>query len=104
MNQASQQLFPEHEDQIVSGDDDASFSMARRDALLRMFWTAGSLGAAALGLPGLARAQATSFDFSTIGALASANADGIRLPAGFTSRVVAVVARACGIDQPDHRL
>ena len=68
---------------------DTPAALARREFLRQMFWTAGAAGAATLGLPGMARAAST-YDLANIGALASADANGICLPSGFTSRVVAV--------------
>lgn len=71
---------------------------SRRDFLRQMFWTAGALGASSTlagcgySLPG-AREQpraAAASRFAEIGPLLEPDANGLRLPAGFSSRVIAV--------------
>lgn len=69
---------------------------ARREFLRQMFWTAGALGTLGPGalLSSQALAQAAALprriDFRLLGPLGEPDANGIRLPAGFGSRVVAV--------------
>ena len=76
---------------------------SRREFLRQSFWTAGAAGLAGCGvseLPGsrevasggegLAPPPAATSRFASIGPLQAADANGLMLPAGFTSRVVAV--------------
>jgi secreted PhoX family phosphatase len=64
---------------------------ARRHFLRQLFWTAGAAGLAPLMSAAPARAQAGSgFDLSSIGTLCEPDANGIMLPEGYASRVVAV--------------
>ena len=71
----------------------ASSSQARRDFLRQVFCTAGGGGAAFAGLvPFTASAQGAipgRSNLANLGPLGAADANGIRLPAGFSSRVVA---------------
>jgi secreted PhoX family phosphatase len=69
---------------------------ARREFLRQVFWTAGAMGAfgssALLGSTALAQAAALPrrIDFRQLGPLMAPDANGIRLPVGFSSRIVAV--------------
>lgn len=63
---------------------------ARRTFLRQVLWSAGGLGAAAIGLPGFAHARESRGGLSRLGPLRAPDANGICLPEGFTSRVVAV--------------
>lgn len=65
-------------------------ALARREFLRQLFLSAGGVCAATLGPVSLARAQRPAFSLADIGALLPPDANGIRLPAGFSSRVVAV--------------
>lgn len=69
---------------------------ARREFLRQLFWTAGAMGAfgssALLGSSALAQAAGLPrrIDLRLLGPLGEPDENGIRLPAGFSSRVVAV--------------
>jgi secreted PhoX family phosphatase len=74
---------------------------ARREFLRQAFWSAGVVGSSALGAaPGLsaATAQPTTLPglsrLQNLGPLGAPDANGIRLPAGFSSRVVAQFGKA----------
>lgn len=71
-------------------------ALSRRDFMRYTFWTAGAASAAAL-LPACSGSGGNNDGgagvrsrFADIGPLGEADANGLRLPAGFTSRVVAV--------------
>lgn len=77
-------LQPHHPVRVTTG-------APRREFLRQMFWTAGALGAA-VALPGTvaaSSASARSGQLPPLGPLQAPDANGVRLPAGFTSRVVA---------------
>lgn len=74
---------------------------SRRDFLRHMFWTAGAASASVCGLaPGVAAASQGHAllpgrtRLQDIGPLGAPDANGIRLPAGFSSRVVAQFGKA----------
>ena len=82
---------------------DYPMSFSRRDALRAFFWSAGAaslpgwLGACSNGGGGGGNGgsgPATTSRFANLGPLGAPDANGIRLPAGFTSRVVAVSGEA----------
>lgn len=63
---------------------------ARRHFLRQLFWSAGAAGLAPMLAALPARAQSSHFDFSALGPLREPDANGIMLPDGYVSRVVAV--------------
>ena len=77
-------LQPHHPPRVTTG-------APRREFLRQVFWTAGALGAA-VALPGqvaASQAPARAGQLPPLGPLQAPDANGVRLPAGFTSRVVA---------------
>ncbi|MGQ0528652.1 MAG: alkaline phosphatase PhoX [Panacagrimonas sp.] len=77
-----------------------SRGVTRREMLRSLFWSAGAIGSGSLlsacgGGSGAGSGIASvASRFATIGPLGAADANGIRLPAGFSSRVVAVAGEA----------